>query len=77
MTVPATRLVVSFRDADEPRALTSRFIAVAHRHPRGWSLSIPDAGMSEHVTFDGAAHTVTAKTGVTHLLIIWTNRGAS
>jgi len=30
MTTPT---VISFRDADQPRALATRFIAVATRHP--------------------------------------------
>jgi hypothetical protein len=45
-----TAVVVSFRDADEPRALASRLVATATRHPRGWSLDIPDVGATEHLT---------------------------
>jgi hypothetical protein len=66
-----TAVLVSFRDADEPRALASRLVATATRHPRGWSLDIPDVGATDHLTFDAAALTVARRTGITRLLIVW------
>jgi hypothetical protein len=71
MNATRTAVVVSFRDADEPRALASRMIAVAHRHPRGWTVNTSDGSRIESVTFDAAADAVTALTGVRHLLIVW------
>jgi hypothetical protein len=67
-----TAVVVSFRDADEPRALASRLVATATRHPRGWSLDIPHLGATEHLTFDATALTVARRTGINRLLIVWT-----
>jgi hypothetical protein len=64
-------LLVSFRDANEPRALAARLIAVAHQHARGWSVSIPGSRETEHVTFEAAACTVIRSTGITRLLIVW------
>jgi hypothetical protein len=71
MNATRTAVLVSFRDADEPRALASRLIATATRHPRGWSLEIPGVGATEHVTFDATALAVARRTGITRLLIVW------
>jgi hypothetical protein len=78
MTVPGAvpDLVVSFRDLDEPRPLSARLIAVAHRHGRGWTAHVPDDGSTEHVTFDAVVDVVIRKTGVPHLLIVWSGRAA-
>lgn len=76
MTVPAPA-VVSFRDADEPAPLAGRIVAAASSHPRGWSLLIPDVGATEHTTLDAAAYTVIERTGLNHLLMVWTTREAS
>jgi hypothetical protein len=65
-------LVVSFRDAGEPRALANRFVAVARRHARGWTVDLSEGGRYETVTFDTAAEIVTRETRVRHLLIMWT-----
>lgn len=74
MISPArTAALVSFRDADAPRALAGPLLAAAHSHARGWTLSVPGApGATEHVTFDGVAREVLRATGVTRLLIVWT-----
>ena len=79
MTVPGSPsdLAVSFRDASQPRALAARMIAVAHRHPRGWTLSLAEGGRFECLTFDAAADAVTRATGVSTLLIVGPGRGAS
>ncbi len=74
MTVPAPDLVVSFRDANEPRALAARLIASAHRHPRGWTVQTTDGTRIEALTFDAVADAVATATGVRALLIIWPNR---
>jgi hypothetical protein len=74
MTVPSADLVVSFRDAAQPRALASRLIASAHRHPLGWTAHIPGVGSTEHVTLDAAAKRVARATGVACLLIVWPER---
>jgi hypothetical protein len=63
--------VVSFRDADEPRALAARFIALATRHPRGWRVNLADGSVVHTVTFDAAADAVITDTGVHRLLIHW------
>jgi hypothetical protein len=68
-----TDVVVSFRDAAEPRALAARLIASAHRHPRGWTVHIADGTRIEALTFDAVADAVAAATGVRNLLIIWPN----
>ena len=71
-------LVVSFRDAGQPRALASRMIAVAHRHPRGWSVNITATNATrECPTFDGVPAVVTQATSVRNLLIHWPERDAS
>ncbi len=75
MPVPAPDLVVSFRDANEPRALAARLIASAHRHPRGWTVHVPDGDRFECLTFDAAALTVARQTGVPNLLIVWAGGG--
>jgi hypothetical protein len=67
---------VSFRDADLPRALAARMIAVAHRHPRGWTVATADGSRIEALTFEAVTDAVSATTGVRHLLIIWTDRDA-
>jgi hypothetical protein len=74
---PANPLVVSFRDARQPRASAGPLVASAVRHPRGWSLFVPGIGTTEHLTFDAAALTVTRMTGVTSLLIVWSGRDAT
>ena len=66
-----TATVVSFRDADQPRALATRFIAVATRHPRGWRVDLADGSVVHTITFDAAAEAVIAATGVHRLLIHW------
>src|SRR3954453_17097398 len=71
MNAPRPAVVVTFRDADERRALASRMIAVAHRHPRGWTVNTSDGSRAESVTFDAAADAVTAITGVRRLLVVW------
>lgn len=76
MTVPAAGPVVSFRDADQPRAMAAGLIAVAHRHPLGWSVNTADGSHIEAVTFESMTDAVTAVTGVRHLLIVWTGRDA-
>jgi len=64
--------LVSFRDADEPRALASRFIAVAHRRCQGWTATLTGDGSTvESITFEAAASAVISATGVRHLLIVW------
>jgi hypothetical protein len=72
MNLPVSDLVVSFRDADQPRPLAARLIAVAHRHPSGWTVNVPDGTIIDSVTFDAAADAVITATGVRHLLIVWT-----
>jgi hypothetical protein len=66
-----TELAVSFRNADLPRPLATRLIAAARRHPRGWSLTIPETGSTQHVTFEATVEAVTEMTGVRRLLIVW------
>jgi hypothetical protein len=76
MTVLTAGPVVSFRDADQPRPLAARLIAVAHRHPCGWTVNTADGSRIEALTFESVTDAVTAATGVRHLLIIWTSRDA-
>jgi hypothetical protein len=57
------------RDADEPRALATRMIAVGRRPPRGWTLNTADGSHIEALTFESVTDAVTAVTGVHHLLI--------
>ena len=64
-------VVASFRDADQPRPLATRFVALAECHARGWSLRIPNVGETEHLTFDAAAMTVARVTGIRRLLVVW------
>jgi hypothetical protein len=65
--------IVTFRDADEPRPLTGRLVATAHRHLDGWSLYIPDADLrTGHPTVDDAVATVSKTTGIRHVLMVWT-----
>ncbi len=66
--------MVTFRDADEPRALAARLIAVAHRHTCGWTVNTSDGSRIEVLSFDAAADAVTAATGVRHLLILWSTQ---
>ena len=66
-----TGTVVTFRNADEPRPLAARFIAVANRHPHGWRVHLADGSVLHTVTFDAAADAVSAATGVPRLLIHW------
>ncbi len=74
----AAQVVVTFRDYDQPRALASRFIAVAHRHARGWSLSLAEgAGRWELITFDSVVEHVIVATGTRRLLIVWPLNTAS
>jgi hypothetical protein len=74
VTALGADLIVSFRDADEPRPLAARLIASAHRHARGWTVNVPHNGRYECLTFDAAAQAVANTTGKHHLLIIWTVR---
>jgi hypothetical protein len=74
--IPAD-FAVSFRDRDEPRALATRPVAVAHRHPRGWTVRTADGSRIETVTFDALPDAVMASTGVRNLIIIWPGRNAS
>jgi hypothetical protein len=69
-------VTVSFRDADEPRPLAARLIAVAHRHTRGWTVTTADGHRVEAATFDSAAGVVMAATGVERLLLVWTTAAA-
>lgn len=65
--------IVTFRDADEPRPLSARFVATAHRHPDGWSLHIPGTDLrTGHATVDVAVAAVTRSTGIQHVLMVWT-----
>ncbi len=73
---PVPDIVVSFRDADEPRALAARLIAAAHRHPRGWTLHTAAGSRVEALTFEAVVDGVTATTGVRNLLIVWPGGGA-
>jgi hypothetical protein len=66
-----TGTVVTFRNADEPRPLAARFIAVANRHRHGWRVHLADGSVLHTVTFDAAADAVSAATGVPRLLIHW------
>lgn len=79
MTEPGSpsELAVSFRDRDQPRALATRPVAVAHRHPRGWTVHTVDGSRIEAVTFDAVADAVAAATGVRSLLIIWPGMSGS
>jgi hypothetical protein len=77
MTDTRTAIVVSFRDAAEPRALAARLVATATRHAYGWSLHLPGVGTTEHVTFDAAALTVARTTGVRKMLIVWSTGEAA
>jgi len=52
MTVLTAGPVVSFRDADQPRPLAARLIAVAHRHPCGWTVNTADGSRIEALTFE-------------------------
>jgi hypothetical protein len=68
-------VLVSFRDANEPRALAARLLASALQHPRGWTLSIPEVnGAVEAATFEGVVSALSARTGVYRLLIVWAER---
>lgn len=73
MTVPGpiSDKAVSFRDRDEPRALATRPVAVAHRHARGWTVDTADGSRIYTLTFDSVPGAVSAATGVRNLLIIW------
>jgi hypothetical protein len=77
MTVPAYSATVSFRDATEPRPLASRLVAVAHRHPRGWTLDLGARGQLECMTFDAVICAVARATAVPELLITWRDEGAT
>ena len=69
--------IVSFRDADEPRPLSGRLVATAHRHPDGWSLLIPEGDVrSGHSTIDAVVAAVIKATGIRHVLMVWTKVGA-
>ncbi|MEV6595874.1 hypothetical protein AB0M36_03310 [Actinoplanes sp. NPDC051346] len=69
---------MTFRDADEPRPLSGRLVAAAHRHPDGWSLFIPDLDLrTGHETVDDAAATVARITGIRHVLMVWTEVGVA
>jgi hypothetical protein len=73
MTVTRPDAILTFRDADEPRALCGRLVATAHRHPDGWSLHIPDKGISMgHATIDDAVTAVAEATGIHRILMVWT-----
>ena len=66
--------VATFRAADVPRALASRLVAAAVRHPgRGWTVTFPDTttGSVRVASFEAAVSVVTARTGVDRLLIVW------
>jgi hypothetical protein len=68
--------VVTFRDADEPRPLSSRLVATAHRHADGWSLHVPDLGLrTGHATMDEAVAAVRKVTGIRHVVMTWTEIG--
>ena len=71
-----TDVVVTFRDADEPRPLSARLVATAHRHPDGWSLHIPEADVrTGHETVDEAVAALLRTTGIRRLLMVWTGPG--
>ncbi|MCY1141717.1 hypothetical protein OWR29_27280 [Actinoplanes sp. Pm04-4] len=67
---------MSFRDRDEPRALATRPIAVAHRHPAGWTVHAMDGSRIEALSFDAVPGAVSAATGIRNLLIVWPGRDA-
>lgn len=72
-TLTAGTTLVSFRNADEPRAMQGPLIAVAQQHSRGWTLSIPGAeGSVEAITFEAVVALVQARTAKHRLLIVWT-----
>ncbi len=75
VTAPTPDLMVSFCDANEPRALAARLIDSAHRHPRGWTGTVPDGDRFECPTFDAVAQTVDLRTGVPDLLNVWAGGG--
>jgi hypothetical protein len=74
VTSPRADVTATFRDANQPRPLAARLIAAAHRHPRGWTLSLAAGGRCEFMTFDAVADAVTQATGVSKLLIVWPGR---
>jgi len=73
MTGAPADAVVTFRDADEPRPLAGRLVAIAHRYPDGWSLYIPHAAVrTRHETVDEAVAALARSAGVRHVLMLWT-----
>lgn len=68
-------VVVTFRDAAEPRALAARLIAAAHRHPCGWTVTTSNGIHIETATFEAVPDVVRKATGVRNLLIVWPGRG--
>ncbi len=75
MTAGVPTFVVSFRDADEPRALAARLIASAYRHPRGWTVNISHGDRLECQSFEAVTQTVARRTNVPNLLIVWAGGG--
>ncbi|GAB1690184.1 hypothetical protein KRM28CT15_19870 [Krasilnikovia sp. M28-CT-15] len=64
--------IVTFRNADEPRALAGRLIATAHRHRDGWLLHMPDVGTADHPSIEDAVAAVSHATGMTRILMVLT-----
>ncbi|GAB1689237.1 hypothetical protein [Krasilnikovia sp. M28-CT-15] len=64
-------LVVTFRDADEPRPLAARFVGTALWDGQGWRLAVSGEDLAEYRTFDAAAAAVRQATGIRRLLIVW------
>ncbi|GGQ54642.1 hypothetical protein [Couchioplanes azureus] len=69
---------MTFRDADEPRPLCSRLVAVAHRHPDGWSLFIAAIEVrAGHAPVDDAVAAVASSTGIRRVPMVWTGIGGA
>lgn len=64
-------VLASFRDADQPRPLLSRFVAVAEREAGHWRVDLGDGSVVYAATFESAVEAVTASTGLRRLLIHW------
>lgn len=73
MSLPGPRadVTASFRDASQPCPLADRPLAVAHRHARGWTVSLTEGPRFERTTFDAVAEAVTRVTKIRKLVIVW------
>ena len=65
-----TKLLISLRDGDVPRALSGPLLASARQHGRGWILSIPGAGETELASLDAVLAAVGKATGVDRLVMV-------